>query len=145
MVGVALLVVVPAIAIFVPKPIGDDDPDAISLNGVLTPVDDSIRVGVSADGEARTVSWSHRDFGSTKVFYRVFRTEAGGADLDCVGDAARECRLQMLTLATTRADRFTDLSPPEDALYRIGIATNWEDNSEGGDVIAFSRPIPATP
>jgi hypothetical protein len=140
-----LFVVVPAIAILVPTPLGDDDPDALSLNGILTPVDDSIRVSVSVDGDARTVSWTHRDFESTEVFYRVFRTEAGGADLDCIGEAARECRLQMLMLGTTREPRFTDLSPPVDAVYRIGIATNWENNSEGGDVIAVSRPIAATP
>jgi hypothetical protein len=144
-VAVALVIVVPAVAIFASAPLRDDDPDAISLNGILTPVDDSINVTVSAEGEARTVSWSHRDFGATDVFYRVFRTEAGGADLDCIGDAARECRLQMVTLGGTRANRLTDLSPPTDALYRIGIATNWEDNSEGGDVIAVSRPIAATP
>lgn len=144
-VAVALLVVVPAVAIFVPTPTGDDDPDSISLRGVITPVDHSIRVSVSAKGEARTISWAHRDYGETKVFYRVFRTAADGVDVNCIGDAAKDCRLEMLMLTSTRADRYTDLSPPVDALYRIGIATNWEDNTEGGDVIAFSRPVAATP
>ena len=48
-------------------------------------------------------------------------------------------------LETTREARYVDLSPPEDALYRIGIATNWENDSDGGDVISISAPIPATP
>ena len=143
--AVALLVVVPAVAIFVPTPTGEDDPDAITLRGLMAPVDDSIHVSVSADGQARTVSWTHRDYGPTRVFYRVFRTKPGGDDFDCAGNAARECRLEMQMLTSTRADTFNDPSPPVDALYRVGIATNWEDNSKGGDVIAFSRPIAATP
>lgn len=138
-------VLLPLAMIAAPKPISDEDPSAISVNGIPVPVSDEIRVTVAADGPRRTLTWAHPDFGSTAVFYRVFRTEAGGADLDCIGAAASECRLQMLTLATTRAARYVDESPPEDALYRIGIATNWENNSEGGDVIVVSRPIPATP
>ena len=51
----------------------------------------------------------------------------------------------MITLATTRDARYVDRSPPEDARYRIGIATNWTTNPAGGDVISISAPIPATP
>jgi hypothetical protein len=140
-----IFVLVPLAMIAIPRAISDDDPGAISVNGILVPVNDELRVTVAADGPKRTLTWTHPDFGSTAVFYRVFRTEAGGADLDCIGDAARECRLQMLTLGTTRTASFVDESPPEDALYRIGIATNWENNSDGGDVIVVSHPIPATP
>lgn len=138
-------VVLPLAMIAIPQPISDDEPSAIAVNRILVPVGDDVRVSVAADGPRRTLTWTHPDFGSTAVFYRVFRTEAGGADIDCIGDAARECRLQMLTLGTTREPRYVDESPPEDALYRIGVATNWENNSEGGDVIVVSHPIPATP
>ena len=48
----------------------------------------------------------------------------------------------MITLDTTRTARYVDLSPPEDARYRIGIGTNWQNDSAGGDVISVSRADP---
>jgi hypothetical protein len=139
-------IAVPLAVVALPQPTTEEEnPDAIAINRILVPVNDELDVEVKVDGPARTLTWTHPGFGSTAVFYRVFRTEAGGEELECYGSAARECRLEMLTLETTRATRYVDQSPPVDAVYRIGIATNWENNSEGGDVIEVSRPIAATP
>jgi hypothetical protein len=144
--GVAVLfVALPLAAVAAPRALSREDPDAITIGSILTPVDRGIDVGVSADGATRTLTWTHRDFGATEVFYRVFRTAADGEDFDCLAEGSPDCRLQMLSLGTTREPRFTDLSPPVDALYRIGIATNWRDDDEGGDVIALSPPVAATP
>lgn len=141
----ATVVAVPLALTFVPAPIADAAPQAISIDNILVPVDTRIRVDVADDGERRIVTWSHGDYGPTEVFYRVFRTEANGADLDCIGDAARECRLEMLTLSSTRERRYVDTSPPAGAIYRIGVATNWQDDPQGGDVIAVSPPVPSGP
>ena len=51
----------------------------------------------------------------------------------------------MLPLGSTRQPSSARLSPPTDALYRVGVATNWANDSEGGDVIALSPPLAATP
>ncbi|MCP9488172.1 MAG: hypothetical protein MSC30_20215 [Gaiellaceae bacterium MAG52_C11] len=141
----AVFVVLPLLAIAIPRPLSRDSPDAISIGSILTPVDGSIDVAVAADGAARTLTWSHRDFGATEVFYRVFRTAAAGADFDCLAGGSPDCRLQMLPLGSTREARFTDGSPPEGALYRVGVATNWQNDADGGDVIALSTPVAATP
>ncbi len=138
-------VVLPLLVISVVRPLSREEPDAITIGSILTPVDPSIEVGVRADGARRTLTWTHRDFGATEVFYRVFRTAAGGADFDCLAEGSPDCRLEMLPLGTTRKQAFTDLSPPTDALYRVGVATNWANDSEGGDVIALSPPLAATP
>ena len=137
-------VALPLVAVAAPRPLSRERPDSITVGPILTPVDSGIDVRVEARGARRTLTWTHRDFGSTEVFYRVFRTAAGGQDFDCLAEGSADCRLQMLSLGTTREPSYTDLSPPEDALYRIGIATNWRNDSEGGDVIALSPPIPAS-
>jgi hypothetical protein len=140
-----LFVAVPLVAVAAPQPLSARDPEAISINTILTPVDEAIRVTVTPDGARRTVTWAHPGFGPTEVFYRVYRTEFQGADVECSTTRSPECILKMITLATTRQARYVDLSPPEDARYRIGIATNWENNPAGGDVISISAPIAATP
>ena len=139
-----LLVAVPLVAIVAPQPISTRAPEAISINTILTPVDDAIRVTITPDGARRTVTWTHPDFGSTKVFYKVYRTGFEG-DVECGATRSPECILKMITLDTTRTASYVDLSPPEDARYRIGIGTNWQNDSAGGDVISVSAPIPATP
>ena len=143
--GGVVFVALPLLAIAVPRPLSREAPDAITIDSILTPVEESIEVEVSADGASRTLAWSHRDFGATEVFYRVFRTAADGADFDCLAEGSPDCRLQMLPLGSTREPTFTDGSPPEGALYRIGVATNWQNDAEGGDVIALSQPVAATP
>ena len=138
-------VALPLVAVAAPRPLSRERPQAITIGTIVTPVDSGIEVEVAADGESRTLTWTHRDFGSTEVFYRVFRTAAGGLDYDCLAGGSPDCRLQMLSLGATREARFTDLSPPRDALYRIGVATNWRDDSSGGDVVALSPPVAASP
>ncbi len=140
-----VFVILPLLAIAVARPLSRERPDAITIGPILTPVDASIDVGVRAAGASRTLTWVHRDFGATEVFYRVFRTSAGGADFDCLAEGSPDCRLEMLPLGTTREATFTDGSPPPGALYRIGVATNWQNDAEGGDVIALSPPVAATP
>jgi hypothetical protein len=119
---------------------------ALVVNNILTPVDSKIEVSVVPDGESRTLAWTHPSTGSTRVFYRVYRTAAGGRDFTCLehGGAA-ECNLKMLLLGTTRDARWRDGSPPAGALYRIGVAANSQDDPAGGDVATISRPIPESP
>lgn len=141
-----VFVALPFVAIVTPQPLGTETPEAVTINTIPTPVDESIHVTVTPDGARRTLTWTHPDYGPTKVFYHVFRTEAGVEELLCeTSTTSPQCILKMLDLGTTREAHYVDLSPPADALYRIGIATNWEDNIAGGDVVAISAPIAATP
>ena len=78
-----LLVAVPLVAIVAPQPISTRAPEAISINTILTPVDDAIRVTITPDGARRTVTWTHPDFGrprsSTGVPHRVRRRTSTAA------------------------------------------------------------------
>lgn len=117
-------------------------PRAILVNNILTPVDEAIAVDVRPQGDARVVTWEHPEQGSTRVFYRVYRTGADGADVDCVDrGAATECALEMVLLGTTREPRWRDGSPPAGSSYRIGVAANAQDDPSEGDVVAISPPV----
>jgi hypothetical protein len=141
---VAAVVTLPLAAAVLPRLI-DSTQDALLVNNILIPVDSEIEVAVSAQGEARTVTWEHPSTNGTSVFYRVFRTALAGPDSKCSdGKGASSCYLRMVELTTTRERRYVDGSPPPGARYRIGVAANWADDIEGGDVFAISRPIDAT-
>jgi hypothetical protein len=143
-IGLAVaLAFIPLLVVVVVHPIGSPD-KAVVVDEILTPVDDEIDVSVRAEGEARVVTWTHPPAGSSDVFYRVFRTGAGGADTECLDrDGARECRLEMILLGTTRERRWRDGSPPSGSLYRIGVAANSRDDPTAGDVATISRPVPS--
>jgi len=137
------LALAPLVAVPLLRPL--ESPErAVVLNTILTPVDDRIDVSVRADGEARVVTWSHPPVGSTAVFYQVFRTPLDGTELDCLDHGgAAECQLEMDVIATTREPRWRDGSPPPNVRYRIGVAANWLDDPDEGDVATLSRPVPA--
>ncbi len=77
------------------------------------------------------------------TFYRVFRaTHAGGfPDMVCELRGVDRCELRSETLVTTRDQRFVDPDPPPDAVYRIGVAANWLDETDRGDVFVLSPPV----
>jgi hypothetical protein len=140
------VIALPLAAAGLPRPINSSQ-DALLVNGILIPVDPDLKVTVTRHGEARTITWNHPSTNGTSVFYRVFRTGLGGPDTTCsTAKGAKRCDINlMIELATTRQRRYTDGSPPPATRFRIGIAANWRDDPEGGDVFAVSRPVEATP
>jgi hypothetical protein len=50
------------------------------------------------------------------------------------------CDLRMETLDITRERRYVDVDPPADAVYRVGVAANWLDDTDRGDVFVISPP-----
>lgn len=140
-VAAVALAAVPLAAAAVAQPL-DRPPAAITVSGILVPETTSLEVDVKADGPARVLTWKHGDVGRAGVFYRVYRTAAGGVDVSCADhDGAAECALQMLLLGTTREPSWRDGSPPPGAQYRVGVATNWLDDEQGGDVFLISPPV----
>ena len=77
------------------------------------------------------------------TFYRVYRasTRAASRDMVCELRGVDRCELRSETLVTTRDQRFLDPDPPPDAVYRIGVAANWLDETDRGDVFALSPPV----
>lgn len=143
-VGVAALGAVPFLVIAFAGPL--DGPDRAVVqddvgNVLLTPVDTGIATRVEVRGESRVLTWTVPDYGP-KVFYRVIRTNEAGSDTECgpKGDTV-ECSLVGAVLATTREPRYVDGSPPAGVVYRIGVAANYADDPEGGDVFVLGPPV----
>ncbi len=120
-----------------------DAAQAIEVNGLLVPVDgDTVRLRARRVGAAQHLTWEDST-GPTTPFYRVYRTEGKGSDVSCSHDDADRCRLNMILLETTRSRSFVDRSPEPGVTYRIGVAANWLDDPEQGDVMLISPPVRA--
>jgi hypothetical protein len=74
-----------------------------------------------------------------RTFYRVYRGSTTFPDLTCERHGADRCELHAETLTTTREHRYVDTDPPAGPVtYRIGVAANWLDETDRGDVFAVS-------
>ncbi len=113
------------------------------VDDIGVPADDGVvSLTVRRSGNANELAWTD----STKrarTFYRVYRASPsrGFLDMVCELRGVDRCELRAETLTTTRTRRFVDPSPPPDAIYRIGVAANWLDDPEQGDIFAISPPV----
>jgi hypothetical protein len=147
LVAAVLTVVVPAAAIAASSP--STGPDRAVMqddagNFILTAVEDAVELEVKPAGQGVQLTWTDGGPWQAEVFFRVYRSE--GPDLECEhteGSRAVYCYVRSAPIATTRETSFVDTAPPPGATYRIGVATNWVDDAEQGDVFAFSRAATA--
>jgi hypothetical protein len=105
-----------------------------------------VKVRAEPTTSGQRITWTSGGPWRANVFYRVYRTEGSGPDVECEhtdGAIAVYCFVRSLPIATTRELEYVDPAPPEGATYRIGVATNWADDVEQGDVFAFSPPVSA--
>jgi hypothetical protein len=112
------------------------------VNEIGVPSDgDVVSLDVRRAGGANVLTWTD----STKrarTFYRVYRSSPsrGFSEMVCELRGVDRCDLRMETLDITRERRYVDANPPADAIYRIGVAANWLDDTERGDVFVISPP-----
>jgi hypothetical protein len=118
---------------------------AVIWNGILTPVDGgAVRLEAVREGSGVRLTWSD-DTTHARTFYRVFRTAAATTvDTSCVRVGVDRCTLDTTTLVVTRARAYVDPHPVRGAIYRIGVAANWKDDTAGGDVFLISPPVTPT-
>jgi hypothetical protein len=144
-----LTVAIPAVAIAVSSPLEGPSKAVVrddEGNFVLTSVDNGVKVTAQRTGGGQRIAWTSGGPWRTNVFYRVYRTGGPGGDVECEhtdGARAVYCFVRSVPIETTRELEFLDPSPPAGATYRIGVATNWADDPEQGDVFAFSPPVSA--
>jgi hypothetical protein len=117
-------------------------------NTILTAVDRDIDVRVERVSDGVRVSWEDDESWRADVFYRVYRHDAAGTDTLCTTayNVSIFCFLRAAIVGTTREPEYLDPAPPEGATYRIGVAANWLNDPEAGDVFTFSPqsgPAPA--
>jgi hypothetical protein len=140
-------VAVPAVAIAASSP--STGPDRAVMqddagNFILTSIDEDVELEIEETPQGRLLRWTDGGPWRADVFYRVYRSET--FDTECEhtdGSTAVYCFIRSLPIATTRATEYLDTSAPPGATYRIGVATNWLDDPEQGDVFAFSLPVNA--
>jgi hypothetical protein len=148
-VAAVLTVVLPAAAIAASSP--STGPDRAVMqddagNFILTSIDDGLELEVSPAPGGQLLRWTSGGPWRASVFFRVYRSEDDGTDCEHnEGSTAVYCFIRALPIATTREIEYLDPAPPPGATYRIGVATNWADDAEQGDVFAFSRPVTAAP
>jgi hypothetical protein len=119
---------------------------AIDVNDILVPVDgDTVRLRVEREGESQVLTWDDATT-RARTFYKVYRTgDAGSPDVSCSLEGGDRCKLSMIELETTRERRYVDASPEPGVTYRIGVAANWLDDTNEGDVFLLSPPVTAAP
>jgi hypothetical protein len=112
------------------------------VDGIGVPVDGGVvSLDVRRVGGANVLTWTD----STKrarTFYRVYRSSLsrGFSEMVCELRGGDRCDLRMETLVVTRERRYVDADPPADAIYRVGVAANWLDEADRGDVFVISPP-----
>ena len=141
---VAALAIVPLGAMLASSPQSGPG-QAIDVDDILVPVDEGVvQLRVERVGDSQRLTWADATTRTT-TFYRVYRTEGSGPDVDCATAGGDRCDLRMTLLATTRARTYLDASPEAGVTYRVGVAANWLDDPERGDVFVISPPVPAAP
>jgi len=148
---VAFLGLVPlAVLVLLPQAHVARNPDGpgfvsseIVVDEIGVPQDpDVVSLAVRRLGRTNVLEWTDSTT-RARTFYRVYRSSQlrGFSDLVCENRGVDRCDLRDETLTTTRSRRFVDRDPPPDALYRIGVAANWLDETDRGDVFAISQPV----
>jgi hypothetical protein len=141
-VAVTLLVAVPAAFVLAAQPLRGAE-KAILVEGILVPVDgETVQLRTTRVGAAQHLAWEDST-SPTKPFYKVYRTVGDNPDVGCIPKGADRCGLNMIVLATTRAHTYVDSSPEPGVTYRIGVAANWVDDTQQGDVMLISPPVRA--
>jgi hypothetical protein len=138
-----LLASTPARSAHNPTPPPDFVASEVIVDEIGVPADpDVVSLEVSRVGGANELTWTDSTE-RTRTFYRVYRSSLsrGFPDMNCQLRGGRRCELRAETLVTTRERTFVDPNPPPDAAYRIGVAANWLDDPERGDVFALSPPV----
>jgi hypothetical protein len=112
------------------------------VDEIGVPVDPGVvSLDVRRVGGANVLTWTDSTT-RARTFYRVYRSSPsrGFSEMVCEPRGVDRCDLRAETLDTTRDRRFVDPNPPADAVYRVGVAANWLDESDRGDVFAISPP-----
>lgn len=148
-VTVALTVLVPAAATAASTRISPPTPAIAQVQSdgtnLLTPIDDGIALSAKRVGKRVVLRWTSGGPWHADVFYRVFRNDRPGSDLQCAtgNSVSWTCYLLGQPVQTTRDTTYVDPNAPPGATYRIGAGTNWANDPNLGDIFAFSEP--ATP
>jgi hypothetical protein len=143
-----LFALLPAAVVAAAPTLQDRGHQAVTYADSLLPVTGSVRPQASVSGGDVRLSWNAWHSRPAGVFYRVLRSypTLSNGGLGCSGDVkgANDCRLYMETAGSTKARSFVDRPGRGTWTYRIGVAANWLNDPNFGDVTLLSRPVTVT-
>ena len=133
-----VLVVLPLVAVSIPRPLGDERVIQLQQEGTLVPVSKDLTLTGTRAGESLRLSWSGPDTGATSVYYRLFRAELG-QELYCFEAGTRQCILNGMPFDTVEGTRHT--VPHRAGVYRLGLAANWLGEKGVGETLLLGPAL----
>jgi hypothetical protein len=110
------------------------------------PVDDGLALGASVrkNGTVR-LDWRRPKTNGSRVFYKLFRSPAA-TDTVCFNHdpGADTCTLVSVPRLVLRKTETGDRPGRGTWTYRVGVAANWVDDPDKGDVFLLSEPVTVT-
>jgi hypothetical protein len=144
---------IPALAFAVLPPDDTRRAAQIQLRSLFLPIDPTFRIAGAAREEGELeLTWAEPEGMRARPFYVLLRSPSrylfpptGGTVERGVlcrepGGAIR-CTLEMDEVVRTRARLYRDRPPRGQWTYRVGVAANWVDDMEQGDIVLLSEPI----
>jgi hypothetical protein len=143
---------VPALA-FATLP-SDDSAQAakIPTRSLFLPIDRDFRISATQRGDVLELTWPKPDTAGVRPFYVILRSPARYVfpyteDLVVQGlrcrnpDGAIRCAIEMNEVDRTRGRVFNTRLERGNWTYRVGVAANWLDDPEAGDILVVSEPF----
>ena len=142
----------PAVALAALPPDRTRQASKISLRSLFLPLDESFTARAESEGGVLRLTWP-RAGGHANEFYVVLRSPSrfvfpASTDVVVQGQRCREseggashCTLEMEEIGRTRARRWVESPPAGSWTYRVGVAANWLDDPEAGDILLVSAPL----
>jgi hypothetical protein len=123
-------------------PLRGPTPRAYVALGLVRSVDPSLRLSARTHGNRVRLSWQQPHPHGTAVFFRVWRSGApdGGAACAPVPHGVDDCQLAMEDLGAF-GGTFVDKPGLGRWTYRLGLAANWLNSPDFGDVYSVGPPL----
>jgi hypothetical protein len=141
--GAAVFALYPLALVAAASPMQGPQPLAYEAFGLLRSVDPALRLSATVSQRRVHLTWNPAQPIGTKVFYRIWRTNAPDGGASCIPEpkGAANCQLAMADLGAHANGRFVDKPGHGRWTYRLGLAANWLNSPLYGDIFSFGPPV----
>jgi hypothetical protein len=125
------------------SPLHGPTPRAYEVDVLLRPVDPSLKLAATVSGGHVLLRWNPAEPWAAKVFYRIWRSGAanGGAVCAPVTGGTDRCSLTVDDLGAHPSGAWIDRPGSGTWTYRLGLAANWLNSPDYGDVFTVGPPV----
>ena len=141
-VAVALFALGPAVLIAASDVVEGPSVMVHVTEGSMLPAEESWRPSLNQEREVVRLTWRQPAAGSSHPYYVIYRVRRE-SDTRCypLGESQHSCTFDTDQAFFTRDRRLVDRPPAGIWTYRIGLAANWRDLPNFGDVVLLSAPV----